>query len=94
MLASRFMSSWSPASWRSHPAAQMPDYPDPAALTRIVDTLRSYPPLVFAGEARKLRAELGRVALGQGFVLQGGDCAESFGEFDLGQDPPCSASAV
>ena len=73
---------WTPAGWRSLPAKHIPtDYPDPAALTRVEQQLRSYPPLVFAGEARKLKADLAQVAAGKAFLLQGGDCAESFKEF-------------
>ena len=73
---------WTPQSWRQRPAQQIPtDYPDPAALKRAEDQLRTMPPLVFAGEARRLKADLGRVAEGQAFLLQGGDCAESFKEF-------------
>jgi 3-deoxy-7-phosphoheptulonate synthase len=73
--------NWAPDSWTSHEARQLPDYPDAAALTAATDTLRTYPPLVFAGEARNLTAELARVAAGEAFLLQGGDCAESFAEF-------------
>ncbi len=73
--------SWSPSSWRQFEARQLPDYPDEAALARVEGELRSYPPLVFAGEARKLKAELANVAAGKAFLLQGGDCAESFSEF-------------
>ncbi len=73
---------WSPASWRAKPAKHIPtDYPDPAALDRVEAQLRSYPPLVFAGEARNLKAQLAEVADGKAFLLQGGDCAESFKEF-------------
>src|SRR5262249_25087374 len=72
---------WSPADWRSKPAAQLPAYPDATALARVEHDLRRVPPLVFAGEARRLTAALGRVAEGKGFLLQGGDCAESFAEF-------------
>ncbi|RSV19196.1 3-deoxy-7-phosphoheptulonate synthase class II [Sphingomonas sp. ABOLG] len=74
-------SNWAPHSWTSHEARQIPDYPDQSALTAATDTLRSFPPLVFAGEARNLTAELARVAAGDAFLLQGGDCAESFAEF-------------
>ncbi|MGD9799917.1 MAG: 3-deoxy-7-phosphoheptulonate synthase class II, partial [Parvularculaceae bacterium] len=74
--------SWSPESWRSKPARHMPaDYPDPAALSAVEGELSGYPPLVFAGEARTLQSELARVAEGRAFLLQGGDCAESFKEF-------------
>jgi 3-deoxy-7-phosphoheptulonate synthase len=72
---------WSRSSWRERPRVQMPDYPDPAALAAVERKLASYPPLVFAGEARKLKAQLGEVAEGRAFLLQGGDCAESFAEF-------------
>ena len=72
---------WTPDSWRTKPARQMPVYPDPAALERAEAQLAKYPPLVFAGEARNLKAALARVAEGRAFLLQGGDCAESFAEF-------------
>ena len=73
--------NWAPDSWQRHEARQLPDYPDPRALTQVCDTLANYPPLVFAGEARNLMAELAEVAEGRAFLLQGGDCAESFAEF-------------
>ena len=69
---------WSPDSWRSKPAVQMPDYPDSAALAEVEGKLATFPPLVFAGEARQLKKSLGEVAAGNAFLLQGGDCAESF----------------
>lgn len=72
---------WSPDSWRKRKAEQMPVYEDPAALEKVEQTLANYPPLVFAGEARRLKAQLARVAAGEAFALQGGDCAESFAEF-------------
>jgi 3-deoxy-7-phosphoheptulonate synthase len=73
---------WSPASWRERPAKHIPaDYADPAAVTRVEGELRRMPPLVFAGEARRLKSLLGDVAAGKAFLLQGGDCAESFKEF-------------
>ena len=72
---------WSPESWRGKPIEQTPDYPDPAKLAAAEARLRGYPPLVFAGEARRLTEMLGEVAEGRGFLLQGGDCAESFAEF-------------
>ncbi len=73
---------WTPSAWRAKPAKHIPtDYPDPEALTRAEATLRTYPPLVFAGEARRLKANLAEVAAGKAFLLQGGDCAESFKEF-------------
>jgi 3-deoxy-7-phosphoheptulonate synthase len=74
-------STWTPASWRGKPARQMPDYPDADALARVEAQLSRYPPLVFAGEARSLKAKLADVAAGRAFLLQGGDCAESFAEF-------------
>src|SRR5215470_13184289 len=71
---------WTPEGWRSKPAAQMPDYPDAQALAAVEQQLATFPPLIFAGEARNLKQALGRVALGEAFLLQGGDCAESFTE--------------
>lgn len=71
---------WSPDSWRSKPALQMPNYPDQDALNVVEGRLASYPPLVFAGEARDLKEHLARVTKGEAFLLQGGDCAESFAE--------------
>lgn len=74
--------SWKPDSWRHKPARHMPaDYPDPAALEAVEKELSTYPPLVFAGEARTLQSELAAVSEGRAFLLQGGDCAESFKEF-------------
>jgi 3-deoxy-7-phosphoheptulonate synthase len=73
--------NWTPDSWQSAEARQLPTYPDPAALDRATATLGKFPPLVFAGEARDLTADLARVARGEAFLLQGGDCAESFAEF-------------
>ncbi len=72
---------WAPNSWRSKPIRQVPDYADKAALERVEKQLSNFPPLVFAGEARRLRAQLADVAEGKAFLLQGGDCAESFAEF-------------
>jgi 3-deoxy-7-phosphoheptulonate synthase len=74
-------SPWTPASWRHKPIRQVPAYPDPARLAAFEDRIRSYPPLVFAGEARRLKAQLGQVQDGRAIVLQGGDCAESFADF-------------
>ena len=71
---------WHPASWRCRTVRQMPAYDDPAHLADVEARLRQSPPLVFAGEARELRRQLGEVAAGRGFLLQGGDCAESFAE--------------
>ena len=72
---------WTPTSWRGRPAQQMPVYADAAVLAGAEARLRRYPPLVFAGEARKLKAALAKVAAGKAFLLQGGDCAESFADF-------------
>ena len=69
---------WSPDSWRSKPIVQVPEYPDKAQLAEVEAKLATFPPLVFAGEARQLKKELAGVAAGNGFLLQGGDCAESF----------------
>src|SRR6202167_2747215 len=71
---------WSPDSWRRRPIVQVPDYPDVKALAEVEAQLASFPPLVFAGEARNLKRALAQVAAGQAFLLQGGDCAESFAE--------------
>ncbi len=73
--------TWTPDSWTAHEARQLPTYPDADALKCATDTLANFPPLVFAGEARSLTADLAQVAAGKGFLLQGGDCAESFAEF-------------
>ena len=74
-------STWAPDSWRARPAAQQPVWPDEAALKQVHAKLSSLPPLVFAGEARHLTRALGQAADGGAFVLQAGDCAESFAEF-------------
>jgi len=74
--------TWTPTSWRGLPIRQAPDYPDQAALDAVEATLSRFPPLVFAGEARRLTGELAEVAEGRAFLLQGGDCAESFAEFN------------
>ena len=74
-------SSWSPSSWRDRPIVQVPEYPDAEALAGVEGELRHYPPLVFAGEARRLQRALADVCEGEKFLLQGGDCAESFAEF-------------
>jgi 3-deoxy-7-phosphoheptulonate synthase len=73
--------AWSKSDWRNKPRVQMPDYPDTDALNAVEAQLRQYPPLVFAGEARRLREELARASRGEAFLLQGGDCAESFEQF-------------
>jgi len=73
--------NWTPDTWRTRPIRQAPIYSDPAALAAMEEKLRRYPPLVFAGEARRLKAALAMVADGKAFTLQGGDCAESFADF-------------
>ena len=73
--------AWSPESWRAKPIQQQPEYPDAAHLSRVEQSLAGYPPLVFAGEARELRRQFAEVTQGRAFLLQGGDCAESFAEF-------------
>ena len=75
------MSNWNKSSWREKPILQQPTYPDKKELDKVLDILKGYPPLVFAGEARKLKKALCEVAKGRAFLLQGGDCAESFSEF-------------
>ena len=72
---------WSPSSWRAFPAEQQPEWPDEADLERAVKQIATYPPLVFAGEARALQSSLAKVAAGNAFLLQAGDCAESFDDF-------------
>jgi 3-deoxy-7-phosphoheptulonate synthase len=73
--------AWTPKSWRKRPILQVPAYPDEAELARVERELGHFPPLVFAGEARRLKGLLAKVAEGRAFLLQGGDCAESFAEF-------------
>ncbi|HYM18407.1 MAG TPA: 3-deoxy-7-phosphoheptulonate synthase class II [Micropepsaceae bacterium] len=80
-MANTSAKNWTPASWRGKPIKQVPEYPDAAALAAVEAKLKTYPPLVFAGEARNLMADLAKVAQGKAFLLQGGDCAESFAEF-------------
>ena len=75
------MTKWAPDSWRARPVVQQPVYPDAITLSRVEEQLAGFPPLVFAGEARLLKARLADVAAGKSFLLQGGDCAESFAEF-------------
>ncbi len=76
------MDNWQPDSWRSKPILQQPEYEDSAQVASVEETLSKYPPLVFAAETRELRRQLGEVSIGKGFLLQGGDCAESFDEFN------------
>ena len=75
------MSDWTKTDWRSRPRVQMPDYVDSDALHDVERRLSQYPPLVFAGEARKLKEQLGAAGRGEAFLLQGGDCAEAFDQF-------------
>ncbi len=72
---------WTPSNWRKKPAKHIPDYKDEEILNSVLKKISNYPPLVFAGEARSLEKKLGNVADGRAFLLQGGDCAESFSEF-------------
>ena len=74
-------SSWTPSSWRRFPAQQQPDWPEQAEYDAVLKELSTLPPLVFAGEARRLTNDLARVARGEAFLLQAGDCAESFDGF-------------
>src|SRR3990170_8695005 len=74
------LTNWTPDSWRKFPVVQVPDYADVQKLAVVEKRLAGFPPLVFAGEARKLKRKLARVAEGKAFLLQGGDCAESFAE--------------
>jgi 3-deoxy-7-phosphoheptulonate synthase len=72
---------WMPETWKNFKKNQIPEYSDANKLKQVEETLASYPPLVFAGEARQLKAKLAQVSEGKAFLLQGGDCAESFNEF-------------
>src|SRR5450755_3608931 len=85
-LATAQSASWTPNTWRDSPIRQQPVYPDPVKLNEMERRLGKYPPLVFAGEARRLKAQLARVSEGRAFVLQGGDCAESFSDFTANVD--------
>ena len=73
---------WKPNSWQTKKAKHLPIYSNPKRLKSVTDILNSYPPLVFAGESRNLLKQLGEVANGKAFLLQGGDCAESFADFN------------
>uniref|UniRef100_A0A2N9F0Y1 Phospho-2-dehydro-3-deoxyheptonate aldolase n=1 Tax=Fagus sylvatica TaxID=28930 RepID=A0A2N9F0Y1_FAGSY len=74
--------NWAPHSWKSKKALQLPEYPDPDELGSVLNTLEAFPPIVFASEARKLEERLAQATFGEAFLLQGGDCAESFKEFN------------
>ena len=76
------MSDWTKSSWRNKPRIQMPDYTDAAALSAVEAQLSQYPLLVFAGEARRLKTQLAAASRGEAFLLQGGDCAEAFDQFN------------
>ena len=89
-----FDSTWSPSSWRDREALQQPEWPDGEAVDRVRDRLHALPPLVFAGEARQVRAALAEVAAGRAFLLQAGDCAESFHDFERLTDTGAAYSAV
>jgi 3-deoxy-7-phosphoheptulonate synthase len=80
-MMTKVSQEWSPASWRTKLAKQLPNYGDAAALESVEQRLATMPPLVFAGEARRLKKKLAKVAAGEAFLFQGGDCAESFAEF-------------
>src|SRR5437588_12922846 len=75
------MQEWSPRSWRNLPIRQVPGYADEAALAGVEETLHRFPPLVFAGEARRLKDRLADVVAGKALLLQAGECAESLAEF-------------
>src|ERR1700733_332047 len=81
MTTTTHAATWTPNTWRDSPIRQQPIYPDAAKLDEMERRIGKYPPLVFAGEARRLKEQLGRVSEGRAFVLQGGDCAESFADF-------------
>src|SRR5215471_10943783 len=87
-------STWSPSSWRDRRARQQPEWPDEAAVAEVKQTLHALPPLVFAGEARQVRAALGEVAAGRAFLLQAGDCAESFHDYRKLTDTGAAYAAV
>ena len=75
------MKNWKVNSWRKFPVKHIPEYPDKKELDQVLDKMRTFPPLVFAGETRHLKQQLAEVVDGKAFLLQGGDCAESFAEF-------------
>jgi len=86
--------TWLPSSWRERPAQHQPEWPEESAADAARSRLRSLPPLVFAGEARQLQAALAEVAAGRAFLLQAGDCAESFHDFARLTDTGAAYSAV
>jgi 3-deoxy-7-phosphoheptulonate synthase len=87
-------STWSPSSWRDFEVLQQPEWPDAAAVAEVLRKLHALPPLVFAGEARQVQAALGEVAAGRAFLLQAGDCAESFHDFARLTDTGAAYSAI
>src|SRR5579864_8874630 len=89
-----FDSIWSPSSWRERVALQQPEWPDDDRLEAVKRKLHTLPPLVFAGEARQLQAALGEVAAGRAFLLQAGDCAESFHDYERLTDSGAAYAAV
>src|SRR5579862_9817191 len=86
--------AWSPSSWRDREALQQPEWNDAARLDEVKRRLHALPPLVFAGEARQVKAALGEVALGRAFLLQAGDCAESFHDYERLTETGAAYSAV
>ena len=76
------MKNWKKNSWRKYPVKHIPEYPDKKELNKVLDKIETFPPLVFAGETRHLKDQLADVVDGKAFLLQGGDCAESFAEFN------------
>ena len=76
------MKKWTKDSWRAYPAKHIPEYPDTTELAKVESNLSKYPPIVFAGEARELKRNLAKVVDRKAFLLQGGDCAESFKDFN------------
>ena len=76
---------WSPTSWTARPASQQPNYRDPVALARAVESLSRLPPIVVSWEIESLKAQIAEAQRGERFLLQGGDCAESFADCDSGQ---------
>ena len=76
------MKNWKINSWRNHPVKHVPEYPDKKELEQVLGKIKNFPPLVFAGETRHLKHQLADVNDGKAFLLQGGDCAESFAEFN------------
>jgi 3-deoxy-7-phosphoheptulonate synthase len=75
------MSTWKPNSWKNKPSKHLPEYKDQDKLNNVLKEISNFPPLVFAGESRSLKDHLAKVSQGKAFLLQGGDCAESFAEF-------------